>query len=630
MIMHDSNLTVLSTSGTAGAEEVVASSDSLESLLAERDFDRAVHLAARMGSQERIDVRLLPALDDACRRVACRQQLLAAVQSGAVEQIERAYAVELFIDYPAAAPLATQARNMLLFSRALASLEAAKTAEQWNEFARLWRENTLLLASHPRAKPHERLFQTLRAVERLLTLVNDPATDDGQVAHEFAALYHNGEPPRSEELRRAAELRNSRQAAFRKTREQMAICAGAPTYASDTELRRLWKSAHQLGETRLESYTAHYRAAKQRMRRLRCLNELTRSPSLLGEQHIAACQRYLPVEYHPKLAGRIAWARRRLDAVRALETMAHEPPSERVFHDAWLAVEKVHAQRLVTATCRERVTLAERRLAIIEAIQNHSKLPLNERDSRVLELWDDALLASCRDALELRPLWEEALRRRELLKQLETAIEAHDELRVESLLVAPELSGYRFPGWLDAALDAYRDRQRRARTTQREAILQSLANHDPQSFVELFDQELVAELCSQSPHHQRLVAAWTEVEILPLSRCGLARSAAGIERPLGDSPALNWAWPKPAISRRCILTISHEHPRRFAIPEDLQLLHSVVVDRDRCDATTPTIKLPTVAAWHGAEMLVWAVIDLGFQVFYSEPLSLGRLHLPAP
>lgn len=603
-------------------------SDLLRQLLTAGDFDRAVQFASHMSSQERIEPRILPALDDACRRVACRQALEAAVDAGQLEGIERAYVPHRLADYPAAAPIVERARSLLAVARALDLVDVAATAGQWSEFQQLWRDHGQLLQPHTQAAQYQRLYESLDAVDRLEHMLNDPSSEEATIAREWATLHRDGEPPRAGDLRQAAVRRQQRQAYYQRTCELIARACETPTYAGDVEMRRTWKMARHLGETRLETQMAHYRAAKQRIRRMRCLNELTQSPTLLGEQHIAACLRYLPKDYHPKLPGRIQLARRRLDAVRAIETMAHGPASERAFLAAWSAVVAAKAQTLVTAACRERVALARERLALVDALRGLATLPVDQRDRRALELWHNTLLADCREAAEVWPLVDDARRRRLRLTELQTAIESDNATAVAHILANPLLADYPLPASLNDPLAAYRERARQECLARKQAILQAILDHDPNAFRERFDRELVAELCLQSPHHERVVAAWIEQEILPLDRCGLQPTPGVWQLPIANRREFRWIWPSHAITCQCQVTVSHNRPSRNAIPDDMDLLYSTVIERKSAEGEQAIIELPIVLAWHGAEVFVWAIVDLGFQTFYSEPLSLGLIRPP--
>ena len=76
-------------------DEVLLWCQSLDQLLTARDWDAAVQLVRRMGAGERIDQHLLPLVDEAQRRVACREALQQALDSGDAAEIQRCYRPEM-------------------------------------------------------------------------------------------------------------------------------------------------------------------------------------------------------------------------------------------------------------------------------------------------------------------------------------------------------------------------------------------------------------------------------------------------------------------------------------------------------------------------------------------------------
>ncbi len=609
-------------------EEVLLWRHSLEHLLDDHDFDRAAQLVGRMGSQERIDWRMLPAIDNAQRRAACRSALENALKSADVAEVERMYDAQLLADYPNAAPLVERATRMLAAARALRSVEAAVAERRWSEFARLWLEHATLLESMPAARRYRQYFDAMQAAERLEALLDDPASDEQTVLTQWQAIFSGDEPPWAERLQAARDKRQQRQSLFAEISSLIAAASQTPTFDGDRLLRRLWKSAQQLGETRLQPLHGHYVLAKQRMKRLRWLNSLVRSPSLVSEQQVAACQRYLPVNYHARLPKRIQLAQQRLEALRVLEMAAIEPVSERRLLAAWSAVVAAKGQTFVSQDRNERIALAQRRLSLIEAIEQLDRLNPKERDDRIIEMWDAQLLTSCSDAKVVEPLWNDACARKAAITRLTEALEAGDPDHTVSARNDPCLANYRLPNDLQSLLAAHDEQLRQARLERRHALVQAILDHDGSRFRDLFDRILVADICSRMPQHQRMVADWVEREILPLGKSGLAlKTGDGLRWTRSDVCQARWTWPHSTVAAHCLLTISRETPKQHAIPSEMTLLHSMVVERGS-SAFAPTVEFLIDPGYRGASVFIWAIIDLGYQTFYSDPLSLGELPSP--
>ncbi len=126
-----------------------------------------------------------------------------------------------------------------------------------------------------------------------------------------------------------------------------------------------------------------------------------------------------------------SWPARRLAAFARLEQTMTQPASEAAIVAAWQAVVAAQCQSLVSIEWGMRIALAEERAAIFHAL---AKIPRNlslpERDRRILALWKEPLMADCPEADPWRPIYQMAVVRREVLKRLQAAIEAHDDAGV--------------------------------------------------------------------------------------------------------------------------------------------------------------------------------------------------------
>jgi len=610
-------------------DEVLLWCHSLDDLLARRDFDSAAALLGRMGSQEWIDPCNLPLIDSALRRVECCRALAVAVESGDIGAVAKTYVPELLHDYPAAAAAADRARRMIEADHCLRNLQAAVDERRWNDFIALWNVRGRSLGDIPAAESFRKTIDRLAAVGRLESLLDDPASDEVEVSAYWQAVHVHGEPPAVERLHAAWQRRKDRSERFGKIRELIAAAGRAPNFSSDQELRDCWKTAEQLGEKRLNGLAEHYRAAKQRMKSFRRLDELTHAPTLLGEQQIAACSRYLPHDYHPKLPSRIRLAQRRLDAVRVLSAALIEPILERSLAAAGEALISARGEPLVDKSQLKRIALARHRVALIEALSACRQLPADERDRRVLDLWNETLPVDCRDAAEVRPLWNEAQARRSLLSELREAAERMDRPAVERSLSSALLKDYQFSADLDSLLAAFRERLNQARLQRRHALVQAILEHDATRFRAEFDRELVAELCLQVPQHQRIIATWTEREILPREKCGLrCGPTEGIAWLTPRRCRLSWTWPDTTITSTCRVGFSPESPSSRAIPEDFKLVFETTVELDPNRTDSRGFDIEIASEWHGAYVVVWPIVDLGFQIFFGEPLTLGQLRPP--
>jgi hypothetical protein len=124
------------------------------------------------------------------------------------------------------------------------------------------------------------------------------------------------------------------------------------------------------------------------------------------------------------------------------------------------------------------------------------------------------------------------------------------------------------------------------------------------------------------------VSQWTESEILPAGRSGLAADpAAALERTDDKHYVARWTWPPPAVAGQCRIAVCRQPPKPQAGPDAVPSVYSTWIERDRWEAAGCEHRFAIEPDWDGAHVLVWAVVDLGFQVFYSHAVELGQIEL---
>jgi hypothetical protein len=87
---------------------------------------------------------------------------------------------------------------------------------------------------------------------------------------------------------------------------------------------------------------------------------------------------------------------------------------------------------------------------------------------------------------------------------------------------------------------------------------------------------------------------------------------------------IRWNWPPARITDHCHVRICRKPPLPHAAPEDVPAVHSVTITSDQWDPEQG-VQIPMEADWERCQVYVWAVVDLGFQRFTSEPFLLGEI-----
>jgi len=100
---------------------------------------------------------------------------------------------------------------------------------------------------------------------------------------------------------------------------------------------------------------------------------------------------------------------------------------------------------------------------------------------------------------------------------------------------------------------------------------------------------------------------------------------SGVRRVEPAGYEARWIWPPVHISNRCRVTVSAARPSPHAAPDDLPPLSDSVVERCSDNSTLPTVILTLPPEAAGAYVLVWAMIQVDTETFYSAPLELGQI-----
>lgn len=399
--------------------------------------------------------------------------------------------------------------------------------------------------------------------------------------------------------------------------------------ANDRKLVGAWNEVLFAGYEPAERQRVRVAEARRRVALVDRLCHLAGQSSgemtLAGEERLVEAAAPLPQGYQYSLGARVDQARRRVAVITRLEKALAEPSSEAAIVAAWRAAAEAKCEALACAAWRPRIELAERRAAVIKALGAiPDDLPAPERDRRILEAWQDDLLAGCREADRWRRAYEQAVTRKELLGRLQAAVDDRDEAAIAELIEEPSLADYPLPAeWEPVVTTA---RQRIARV---EALLEALRDQQRSSFRELFDVRIIRLYPKRFASYESLLARWIGSEVLLPEKLGLQsaggrRSVLAVGDPAG-SYRVRWTWPQQRFADQCLLAICLDQPGPEDGPGQLNVLHRVPVDRKSWEGGSSGWIVHTEPGWTGAYVVVWAVVDLGFRVFYSSPLVLGRL-----
>ena len=401
----------------------------------------------------------------------------------------------------------------------------------------------------------------------------------------------------------------------------------------DRRLVKAWNEAVFAGFPPAEQERLRVEAARGRLAALDRLQQLASQPSgavsLAEESAIAAAAAPLPEGYRHGFEDRVNLARERLSAVEHLKAAVDQSAGEAAIAAAWQRLTALRCDGPAEPAWRERAALAAERLPMIEAIaQTPADLRADQLDRRLLQVWQEGLLAGCPEVDPWRPAYRQAVDRRDLLGQMAMAVARRNDGEIARLMDQPCLANYPLPAAWTPAIRAAREG-----AAQAEALLAALVQGDREAFAGHFDARLIRQYCDRFARHEALLARWTELEILPLECIGLGPAMARASLVCVDERAgayrLRWTWPSSRFSGQCILAICAERPGPGSDPRQHAALRRMRITRPGWESGGSSSLVYVEPDWRGSFFVVWAMVDLGFRLLASHPLVLGQVaHVP--
>jgi len=397
---------------------------------------------------------------------------------------------------------------------------------------------------------------------------------------------------------------------------------------TDRRLAESWNEALFAGFEPAERQRVRVAEARRRVQLLDRLRYLVQQNSAqltaAGEQAIVEAAGRLPEGYPHSLAARVEQARRRVRAMRKLEQAVRSQRSEAAIVAAWRAVCEADAAGLIGPEWQQRVALAEKRAPLLAALSSiGANMPAHQRDRRLLEIWNAELLSDCREAQQWAEEYAKAAERREPLARLEAAIGAGDEPAMAAAMDDPKLSDFPLPP--EWAPLVRRAQQRAARL---QPMLDALARRRLQDFTAVFDAGTVRNYADRFEPYRELLQQWVGSHLLALEAIGLTKQDTTEPIQRADAPnegwLVRWQWPDERITDECLVGVAGEEPRPCDRPEDLPLRGQWRAKRSPGQSPAP-LWLPDAGELAGGYVVVWAVVDVGFQRWTSDPLLLGRI-----
>ena len=400
---------------------------------------------------------------------------------------------------------------------------------------------------------------------------------------------------------------------------------------SETNDRRLcdaWNERVFAGFEPAEKERVRVGEARHRValiERLRYLaQQLSNTVTYTGEQSLVEAASHLPDGYPHSLSKRVEEARHRVAALARFERVIHSPATEAAVLAAWRAVLEAKCERLVAPAHRKRIEQAERRAPLLKRLAElPADLSMEQRDQRVLELWNAVLFEGSAEAERWRPAYEAAARRHANVQRLHETLVRGDLEQMAAIMREPCMAGCTLPPQL-----AIPGAEAVVCVVARDAMLTVLRAGRREAFAAAFDARAMRAFAADFEPHRDLLREWILAEVLRTEVMGLALPADGasliaVDEPEGNYRAL-WTWPERRFTEKCRLAVCPQPPDNGEALEAADVIYATAVDRTEWDAAGGRWLLKADGAWHNAFAVVTAVVDCGFQTFVSRPLVLGQ------
>jgi hypothetical protein len=154
-----------------------------------------------------------------------------------------------------------------------------------------------------------------------------------------------------------------------------------------------------------------------------------------------------------------------------------------------------------------------------------------------------------------------------------------------------------------------------------------LAKNEQSRFLEVFDAGVIRQNAAMFAEHEARLRQWLAAEILPATKMCLGPpvGAKAIERKSASDAAvyLCWSWPQPRFAEECVLVICRDRPAPAIDPRTATVYLREWIDRARYEEGSGSFPVRVNPQWQRGYAVVWAVVNLGFDTFFSEPVVLG-------
>ena len=562
---------------------------------------------------------LAPKVEEAVRRVECLASLGAKARTNRVREIAAAYRPELLDDWTEAATLVAKAKTARQAVGLLDELDRTEKGDgSGRAFVALWGRRGKELQGLAEADTYQAKVESWRkrieAAARVVEAVKR-GTPEKAIVDAWETANALGGHPDAEPHRARAGQAAKRAVALAK----LVSLPAAQDEGADANLLKAWGAMESLLDGCPESVPFRDRttAAQGRVKKLtELLRKIEAADQGRGdEETVADAADALPPGYGASQAGRVAKARGRIAASKALtQALRAVPPSDLAIAsaaDRSRADGSMPTDPAVVARCE----LAARRKELLRAMDAlPTNLPLDEQDARWLASWDAALLDPCQDARGQRTRRDKAAVRTEAFASLERALAAGTAVEVKRLAHEAILADHPGLARRRTEIDALI-----ATSEKIERLLNAVKRGAADVFFEEVEPSLLALNAATFLPHRQQIEAWVDARLARGDVLGAA-DPPFLPDSAGYTITARWTWGQTRLVRTCL--VAADSSRFLDRPEEAK--HGTQrLDPDTYRRTKGGTSLSIPQGTRKLYVTVWPVVDLGWDRRTGPPLKLG-------
>ena len=572
-------------------------------------------------------------VDDARRRVACRDAVRDALDSGTPRAAKAAFQKPL-LDGWVERPLISGAEAAIAQVEVLDKLKAATLAPgDGRALAKLWTSDGFKVAGIAEADDYGKIAvdwaKKLAAADAFIKLYGIPGVAEHALATAWKQVVAAGAHPTL--IRAEHRVRGEKAIRWAPVIEQLRAISPEDSYPNDMALNTAWKREADIDScSEASAFAARVISARTRLNKVHELKKaIDAADAGTGtEEALVRAATQLPSRYTHPFTSRVLLGDNSIRKLAALRAAVEEkPPSDRRIA---AAVDDLRAtnlellarlDRVDAALAAEAAAAGRRRKALNDfAVIDTKYAQLDKQDRKWKALWGKhrELLHKRRDTEELRARLTLAVERTQAWDALNAALDARDMFKLKELRDKHHKLLQNYPPLTarQAELSELLSKAERVigiqtKLTSRDTVLTEedlkflRENHN--AFGAPAKDVIIARIKARLKSDAKLVAGHPPIRVIPNGRF--------------PSATANWAWAGYGLISHCLVAVDkNRHMTSPTEAEQFNLLRCRIEDHTREGGGKRIIAPP------GSKQLfvtIWAVVELGWTTVYGPPLHLG-------